>query len=233
MADEYQASPAAQAVFAAMIAGLCAVAAIWLGWNLGWPASFDVNDVDFINPLSIMVFALFLGSLWFSAKAFRWWLRQRAFGSTVLALDAPGYLRLGQALSGYLRVQRPVQPTGPYKLKLTCRDVHQFEDNRGGLQRQSFPVWSATAELPATTDAVHALTFRFVLPASVGPDPVPSGILLDARHRSRVTIHVPGMRKVFAKNHPPIDRYWTLTATAPRNGPDFHAEIAIPLQCVP
>jgi hypothetical protein len=129
-----------------------------------------------------------------------------------------------------LRVERPVTPTGPFKLSLTCHDVHEFYHGDNGPRLQSFPVWSAAMEVPAASDATKGLPFRFVLPASVGPDPVPSGILPSANHRSRVTIHVPDFRKVIAKNHPPIDRHWTLTVTAPTPGPDFRAEIAVPLR---
>ncbi|MFN5997442.1 MAG: hypothetical protein ACK47C_03180 [Paracoccaceae bacterium] len=230
MADEHQVSPKAEALFAAAVALVCAGAAIWLGLQLGWPGSFDVNDVDFVNPLSIMVLALVLGSLWFWVKALRGWLRHRAFGAATLSLDAPGFLRLGKPLSGRLRVQRPVSPTGPYKLTLVCHDVHEFAPDDNGPQYQSFPVWSASAELPATTDALKGLPFRFALPDSVGPDPVPSGIQPGVLRQSRTTIHVPGFRKVSATNHPPIDRHWKLTVTAPCKGPDFRAEIAVPLR---
>jgi hypothetical protein len=230
MDGEHVSSPKAQALFAAALAVICAGAAVWLGLQLGWPATFDVNDIDFVNPLSIMVLARVLGCLWFSGKAVRDWLRHRAFGAASLSLDAPGFLRLGQPLSGRLLVQRPVSPTGPYKLTLVCHDVHAFDSDDNGPKYQSFPVWSASAELPASTDAVKGLPFRFALPASVGPDPVPSGILPGALHQSRTTIHVPGFRKVSATNHPPIDRHWKLTVTAPCKGPDFRAEIAVPLR---
>jgi hypothetical protein len=230
MSEEIQVSPKAQALFAMAIALICAGAAVWLAYALGWPETFDVHDRDFVNPLSIMVLALVLGSLVYAVKALRGWLRHRAFGATSLALDKPGVLRPGQPLSGRLLVQRPVSPTGPYRLELTCFDVHEFASDDSGPQYQSFPVWSASTEVPATTDATKGLPFRFVVPASVGPDPVPSGILPPAQHRSRTTIHVPGFRKVVAKNHPPVDRYWKLTATAPCKGPDFKVEIAVPLR---
>jgi len=230
MAGEHQSSPKVEALFAAAIALACAGAAIWLGVQLGWPGTFDVNDRDFVNPLSIMVLALLLGSLWFLVKALRAWLRQRAFGTASLALDSPGFLRMGQPLSGRLLVQRPVAATGPFKLSLVCYDVHEFNSDDNGPKYQSFPVWNASLELPASTDAVKGLAFRFAIPDSVGPDPVPSGILPGARRRSRTTIHLPGFRKVFATNHPPVDRHWKLTATAPCKGPDFRAEIAVPLR---
>ena len=177
MTGENQISPKMEALFAAAIGLICIAAAIWLGRELGWPETFDVNDRDFVNPLSILVLALVLGSLWFSVKAMLGLLRHRAFGATSLVLDAPGFLRLGQPLSGRLVVQRSVSPTGPYKLNLTCFDVHEFAPEDNGPQYQSFPVWSASVELPASTDARKGLPFSFALPTLVGPDPVPSGIL--------------------------------------------------------
>ena len=228
MADSEQFSPATRAISAVGIAVLCAGGAIWLGMQLGWPASFDVNDVDFVNPLSIMVLALVCGSLWFAGKAGLWLIRHRAFGRVVLELDPPGGLRLGRAFSGRLRVRKPVAANGPFRLVLTCIDVHEFEDN-GRFKTSDFPVWTAEQTVPPQTDATRGLPFRFDLPASVGMDPVASGILPGSVNRHRATVHVPGMRKVLASNIPPVGRYWKLVATAPTPGPDFRAEVIVPL----
>lgn len=228
MADPEEFSPAARAIGAGVIAALCAGGAIWLGMQLGWPATFDVNDVDFVNPLSIMVLALVCGSLWFAGKAGIWLVRQRAFGRVVLEIDAPGGLRLGRALAGRLRVQKTVAATGPFRLVLTCMDVHEFEDN-GRFKTSAFPVWTAERTVPPETDATRGLPFRFDLPASVGMDPVPSGILPGTGSRHRATIHIPGIRKVVASNTPPVGRYWNLVATASTPGPDFRAEVIVPL----
>lgn len=119
MSEELQVSPKAQALFNAAIAVILAGAALWLAHALGWPETFDVQDRDFVNPLSIMVVVLLLGSGVYTVKALRGWLRHRAFGASSLVLDEPGFLRPGQPLSGRLRVQRPVSPTGPYRLELT------------------------------------------------------------------------------------------------------------------
>lgn len=230
MADDPKVSPLAQALFSAGLSVVCAAAALWLAWTVGWPMRYALDDPDFVNPFAIFIVLLMAGCLWYASRAVLGLLRHRAFGSTVLALDPPGFLRLGTALSGTLRVERAVRATGPFELTLTCHDVHLFEEAQNGSQRQSFPVWTVSAALPATTDAVAGLPFRFVLPNSVGLEPVPSGILPAALHRSRVTIHVPGMRKVIAPNHPPVDRYWTLRAAAPCKGADFQVESVVPLR---
>jgi hypothetical protein len=164
---------------------------------------------------------------WFAVKAVRCEMRARAFGGAALELDPPGYLRLGGAFSGRLKVRKPVVATGPFRLVLTCFDVQEF-DADGRFKTVDFPVWSEERSLPPDTDATEGLTFRFTLPASVGMEPVPSGILSGNVNRYRATVHVPGMRQVVASNVPPVGRYWKLVATAPTAGPDFRAEVVVP-----
>jgi hypothetical protein len=232
MSEPPQTSPRAEALMAAAIALASLGGAGWLGWSIGWPATFDPGDVDFVNPFSIMILGLLGGCVWFSVKALRHALRQRAFGAAVLELDPPGHLRLGGAFGGRLRSQRPVAATGPFRLVLTCHDLHEFDDN-GQFKTVPFPVWSEERSLPPDTDATRGLTFRFTLPASVGPEPVPSGILPGNVNRYRATVHIPGARQVVASNVPPVGRTWTLVATAPTPGPDFRAEITVPTQPPP
>jgi len=228
MSASPQFSPRIEALAAAGISVLALGGAGWLGWSVGWPETFDLNDPELINPISIMILGLLGVAGWFGAKSVRHALRQLAFGAATLEIDPPGALRLGRAFSGRLKVQKPVAATGPFRLVLTCTDVHEFEED-GRFRTSNFPVWSAERTVPADTDATRGLPFRFDLPASVGPDPVPSGILPGTRNRHRTTVHVPGLRQVVASNNPPVGRYWTLVATAPTPGPDFRAEIVIPL----
>lgn len=212
---------------------LCVMAlggAIWLGWQIGWPGGFDLDDPDFINPISAMIIGLLAFALWQCVKLVRAFLRHRAFGAVRLELDAPGHLRPGRPLEGRLRLQRKVHPTGPFRLTLTCHDVHEFDPGEDGTRFQSFPVWQAEIVVPATVDPTQGLPFRFDVPAAVGPDPVPSGILPPARQRSRFTVYLPGQRRVVANNHPPVERYWMLVATAPVKGVDFRVETAVPLR---
>lgn len=222
-----QFSPRIEALAAAGISVAALGGAGWLGWMIGWPDSFDTSDPDFVNPFSIMILGLLGVAGWFGVKAARNEMRHRAFGNTVLEIDSPGYMRLGGPFAGRLRVQKPVAATGPFRLVLTCFDVHQFEDN-GRLKTSNFPVWTGETTASADTDATQGLPFRFDLPASVGPEPVPSGILPGAGNRHRMTVHVPGMRKVVAGNIPPVGRFWTLVAAAPTKGPDFRAEVVVP-----
>ena len=228
MSQPPQSSPLMQALMAAAIAVAALGAAAWLGWQIGWPATFDPGDVDFVNPFSIMILGLLGVAVWFTVKSVRYAIRERAFGSATLDLDPPGHLRLGGAFSGRLKVQKPVAATGPFDLVLTCFDTHEFEEN-SRWKTVDFPVWSETRSLPPDTDATRGLPFRFTLPGSVGPEPVPSGILPGNVNRYRATVHVPGMRQVVASNIPPVARYWKLVATAPTPGPDFRAEVVVPL----
>jgi len=226
MSQPTQSSPLIEALKAAAIALAALGGAGWLGWQIGWPATFDPGDVDFVNPISIMILGLLGAAVWFTIKAVLHALRQRAFGRAVLDLDPPGYLRLGGAFGGRLKAQKPVAATGPFRIELTCYDTHEFEEN-GRWKTVDFPVWTEARSLPPDSDATQGLPFRFTLPASVGPEPVPSGILPGARHRT--TVHVPGMRQVVASTVPPVGRHWTLVVTAPTPGPDFRAEVVVPL----
>lgn len=224
-----QFSPRTEGIVAAGLALAALGGAAWLGWMIGWPGSFDTSDPDFINPFSIMILGLLGAAGWFGVKAVRLEMRYRAFGNAVLDLDPPGYLRPGGPFSGRLKVQKPVAATGPFRLVLTCFDVHAFEEE-GERKTSNFPVWSEERSLPADTDAMRGLAFRFALPASVGPEPVPSAILPGVGSRYRATVHIPGMRKVVAGNVPPVGRFWTLLATAPTRGPDFRAEVVVPTE---
>ncbi len=222
-----QFSPRIEALTAAGIAVAALGGAGWLGWMIGWPATFDTADPDFVNPFSIMILGLFGVAVWFGVKAVGHDRRHRAFGNTTLKVDPPGYLRPGGPFSGQLAARKAVAATGPFHLVLTCYDVHEFEDN-GRFKTVDFPVWSDGRTLPPETDATRGLAFRFVLPASVGPDPVPSGILPGSGSRHRATVHLPGMKQVVASNTPPVARYWKLAVTAPTAGPEFRAEVVVP-----
>jgi hypothetical protein len=227
MSEPPQFLPRIEALAAAGIAVLALGGAGWLGWSIGWPGTFDLEDPELINPISVMILGLLGIAGWFAVKAARHALRHLAFGKAVLEIDPPGSLRPGRAFAGRLRVQKPVAATGPFRLVLTCLDVHEFEEG-GRFRTSDFPVWTAERSLPPDTDATRGLPFRFDLPASFGLDPVPSGILPGVGHRHRATIHIPGMRRVVAGNIPPVSRYWTLVVTAPTPGPDFRAEVVIP-----
>ena len=227
MSQPPQQSPLMEALMAAAVSTAALGAAVWLGWYIGWPGTFDPGDIDFVNPISAMILGLMGASVWFAVKAVRYAIRERRFGTAALDLDPPGHLRLGGAFSGRLRVQRPVAATGPFDLVLTCFDTHEFEEN-GRWKTVDFPVWSERRSLPSDTDATRGLPFRFTLPGTVGPEPVPSGIVPGLTRPYRATVHVPGMRRIVASNVPPVGRYWTLVVSAPTPGPDFRAEIVVP-----
>lgn len=232
MTQPPQFSPGKEAVVAGAIALAALGGAGWLGRMIGWPATFDPGDVDFVNPVSIMILGLVGAAGWFGVKAVRFALRQRAHGGAVLEIDPPGHLRTGDAFSGRLRVEKPVAATGPFRIDLTCYDTHEFQEE-GRWKTVDFPVWTETRSLPPETDATKGLPFRFTLPLSVGPDPVPSGILPGVRDPHRTTVHVPGMRRVVAGNIPPVARQWKLVVTAPVAGPDFRAELTVPTGAPP
>lgn len=227
MSQPPQFSPRIEALMAGGIALAALGGAGWLGWTIGWPGTFDPSAPDFVNPITAMIAGLLGAAGWFGAKALRHELRHRAFGKAVLELKPPGHLRLGGVFDGQLRVEKPVSATGPFRLVLTCHDCHQVEDN-SRLKTVTLPVWTDERIAPPETDATRGIPFRFVLPASVGPNPVPSGILPGGGSRHHATVNIPGMRQVVASNTPPVARYWTLVVTVPSKGTDFRAEVVVP-----
>jgi hypothetical protein len=224
---EWVSASLAQAAVAGGIAVLAAGAAVWVGWMLGWPWVLDIDDPEF-NPMVVFEALLIAVAVWHLLKALRWYLRHRAFGGVQLDLEGTGRLRLGKPLIGRVRVQSPVAATGPFRLVLTCIDLHETGVDEGDRKLVPFPVWTGEQQLPAETDAQQGLAFHFKLPKSVGPDPVPSLAVRPALRRSQVMVHVPGFQSVTQHNRPPVDRIWTLVVTAPVAGADFRCELQIP-----
>ncbi len=228
-----RADPGFHAVTNWVIAAMAAAAAGWVGWMLGWPWVVDFDDPDF-NPLLILEGILIGVAGWHVVKALRWRARARAFGVTGLQIDGRTPVPLGGALAGRLVLGRPVVPTGPWVLELTCHDVHETRDTRstaaGPYRRESFPVWSTQVTLPAGTDTTDGLRFRIQLPQGVGPKPVPPLQRKRANVSFTASVNIPGMRRVISHNAPPVDRFWTLKVTAPTGGPTFEAEYRAPVE---
>ncbi|MBA3909554.1 MAG: hypothetical protein C0524_06625 [Rhodobacter sp.] len=74
-----QSSPLSQAIMAGVIAVLATGGAVWIGWMLGWPWIFDVNDPDF-NPMLLAVGVLIAVALRHAVSALKWYSRHRSFG---------------------------------------------------------------------------------------------------------------------------------------------------------
>lgn len=217
-----------------VMAAFGAVASCGLGWVLGWPLILDLNDPDF-NPVIILL-GLALGiTLWNAGKAWRWQRRSARFGAVRMELDGPVPASLGRALSGRLVLFRPITAPGGVRLVLTCHDVHETPDlnDQGASNRrnESFPVWSQDRQLPAPGPTDLSLPFRFDLPASVGPKPVPA---MSRTKNPYVTFNLfvtlPGFRRAITPGTPPVARLWKLVATADTDGPPFKAEFIVPMR---
>lgn len=229
-----QFEPKEKALTAWIMAGLFGAASLWIGWMLGWPLVFDIDDRDF-NPVIIVLGLLVSVCLWNVVQALRWGRRGRVYGASQIDFDQRAPVPLGGTFSGRVRSSRQVQAAGEFRLVLTCLDLHERR-NTGSTSSTSphtseaYPVWTAEQTLPATTDSVKGLPFRFDLPASVGPKPQPAiRSVGSAYFRGSISINIPGLRRIFTRNSPPVARYWTLVVTAPMSGPDYKAEFRVPL----
>lgn len=227
-------APGERAVQHGVMALAAAGGAGWLGWMLGWPWVIDINAPDF-NPLVVVQAGLLGTVLWQGVQGARWWVRWRAFGAADLVIDGPNPVPLGTKLRGRVVLARPVVPTGDWRLKLSCLDIHESEDTRDSAtrpyRRESFPVWSTEVTVPAATDTTRGVPVRIALPVGVGPKPVPP---LDRSRRNpyfrfSAQINIPGFRRIVTRNDPPVDRMWRLEVRAETTGPAFRAEFAVPI----
>ena len=224
--------PGDQAVMNWVVAGLATAAGGWIGWMLGSPWIFDINDPDF-NPLILIEGLMIAVAAWHVVKALRWRARSKAFGAADLVISGRTPVPLGGQLAGVLRFGRAVSPTEAWTLKLTCLDIHETRDTRdtsnSPYRQDAYPVWSTTITLPADTDTSRGLPFCIELPASVGPKPVQPLEPKNAYFSFTASVNIPGFRRVISHNAPPVSRAWTLVVTAPTSGPEFRVEFPVPV----
>lgn len=226
--------PKQKALTAWIMAALAGAAAVWVGWMLGWPWVVDIDDPDF-NPMIILEGLLLAVCLWHVAKALLWTRRAKAFGASEIEIDGRAPIPLGGCFTGRVRTRQPVRARGDFRLVLTCFDVHESRTRSSASgsvahRNEAFPVWKAEQSLPATTDSLRGLAFRFDLPASVGARPVaPLAPKANPYFSGSISISIPGLRRIFTRNKPPVARYWTLEVTAPTEGPSYRAEFTVPL----
>lgn len=228
-----QFEPKEKALTASIMAAIFGAAAIWVGWMLGWPWIFDFNHPDF-NPILLLEGILLGVCLWNVLQALRWARRAKAFGATEIEIEGRTPIPLGGVLSGRIRTARPIPAKGDFRLVLTCLDIHETRNTNSSstspYRNEAYPVWTAEQRLPATTDSARGLPFRFDLPASVGAKPVaPIRPMGNAYFSGSISINIPGLRRIFTRNKPPVARYWTLEITAKTDGPDYQTEFTVPL----
>lgn len=225
--------PGDQEVMNWVVAGMAMAAAVWVGWMLGWPWIFDMDNPDF-NPMILLEGLLIAVAVWRTVKALRWRARSKAFGAADLEISGRTPVPLGRELAGVLRLGRPVAPTGDWTLKLTCFDIHETRDTRdtatSPYQQDAYPVWSKTITLPADTDTLRGLPFKLELPASVGPKPVRPLERKNPYFSFTASVNIPGFKRVVSRNAPPVARRWNLLVTAPTSGPDFRVEFPVPVE---
>lgn len=226
-------SPNHEAVTNWIMAGGMAAATGFVAWHLSWPPIFDINDPEF-NPLVVLPLILIAASVFYAIKGARWMSRHKRFGAATMEIDGPVPAPLGRRLSGRIIAQHPPAPTGDYIIKLRCFDIHQMNSMNSGRQsyrNEGFPVWSGEVTLPASTDATKELRFAFQLPASVGAKLADYSAGRERKYfEFKFAITIPGLRRIYTKNSPPVGRRWQLEVTAPTNGANFHAAFIVPVE---
>jgi hypothetical protein len=80
-------------------------------------------------------------------------------------------------------------------------------------------------------DSTRGIPFAFQLPNSVGPAPQPPIRPTRSPYFSfKAAIMIPGLRRVWSSNDPPVARRWVLEVSAPMPGTDFEARFLLPVE---
>ena len=226
-------SPKYEALANWTLAGGMAAAMGFVAWHLSWPPIFDINDPEF-NPLIVLPLMLIAASVFYTIKGVRWMARHKRFGAATMEIDGPVPAPLGRRLSGRIIAQRPPKPTGDYIIRLQCFDIHEMNSMGSSRQRprnEEFPVWSDEIRLPASTDATKGLRFAFQLPASAGAKFADYSAGRQRKYNEfKFAITIPGLRRIYTKNSPPVGRRWQLDVSAPTSGANFHATFIMPVE---
>jgi len=211
-------------------------AALMISVFLPFDWVFDFESPDF-NPMLLLVLGLIVYALTHVGKAL--WLahKRERFGKSVLELAGDGVGRLGAALVGQLKAQRPLPATARVELTLQCLDTHVFKDRHpsNSMPNQdyhAFAVWAEKIEVTlAGRDSVsEGIPFRFQLPDSVGEPPKPR----DASKpyfKFKGFLMVPGLkRRIWTHGEQPLQRQWRLVAQAETGDGIYNAVFTVPVQ---
>ncbi|WP_237216015.1 hypothetical protein [Falsiroseomonas oryziterrae] len=215
-----------------MAVGFAAVT-VFISSYLPWPWVFDIYDPEF-NPMVALPLMLAGVTVLETVRTVRAVQRHRRFGGATLELANSGPLPLGARLRGTVRTARPLSPTGNYRVLVACADIHEFTnpyDHGGPFRDYDFVVWKREIEVPAAgLDSTRGIPFDIRLPESVGPRPEPAIRPTGSRYfTAKTAIMIPGLRRIWTHNSPPVGRTWLLEVSAPMPGTDFRAVFPLPI----
>ncbi|TLD68358.1 hypothetical protein FEM03_22915 [Phragmitibacter flavus] len=212
-------------------------AALGVLWMVRDNLTFDMESPDF-NPIFLL--AVFLGvfALVYLARALRWTLQQRRYGTSALDVrSGDGVGLLGEPLEGVVRTPKDLYPREGFKLVLRCYESHDFREPGEPEIRnvRSAVVWEETLVVPADGLASsRGIPFSFQLPATVGtPSRVerkahdPNGI----QFKFKAAIWIPGRgRKIINHNASPGHKQWELQVKAVSPEGKFETVFAVPVR---
>lgn len=120
---------------------LAGIAAFWI--NAKAPFSSPDNRPLFFIPAAIALFGVvYLGNAILNS------MRAAKSGQSFLDLEEAEY---GGSVRGRIRTERPIEPRGDYKLRLTCSEVIHVQSSRSdGTSYDKWKVrWETTERVPA------------------------------------------------------------------------------------
>lgn len=207
-----------------------AVAFGFIASYLPWPWTVDINSPDFNPMIALPIIMAGLSALE-TFRTVRAVQRHRRFGAATLEL-ADARPQLGGRLKGVVRTAHPLNPTANYRVRVLCVDVHEFRNTTEGsnspYRNSDFVVWKHELEVLPAVDSTRGIPFELRLPDSVGPAPQPP-IRQSQYFTFKAAIMIPGLRRVWAVNDPPVARRWLIEVSAPMPGTDFLARFPLPI----
>jgi hypothetical protein len=120
---------------------------------------------------------------------------------------------------------------------LKCVETHQFREISHGGERMKknelFTVWKQESRVAAAgLDTAKGIPFRFTLPEAAGapiPPRAPAAPASGPYFTFKAAIMIPGLRRIWTHDAPPIARTWQLDVSVPQPGNDFHAQFIVPV----
>lgn len=212
-----------------VMGGLLLAAALGAAWKFEVKWVIDLDDPEF-NPFILVVAGFGLSGGWFLILAMRDLLRRRRYAGSHVEIDG-STLKPGTKLCGRLFVHGELHPVGGCRIRLQKVEIHEMRSSDAGSITRSVEqvAWEAETMAAATTDMKDGIPFEFHLPErSEAASTVLQGHGISVQ--SVTSIHIPGIKRVWAHNAAPEAIRWVLRAHAPLRGVDYEACFVLPVE---
>jgi len=217
---------------AGLAGGIALAITIWLPFD--WVFDFDSPD---FNPMLLLVLGLIVFAFANGVKALWRSHKREQFGKSVIEIAGDGVGRLGTALIGQLKTERPLPATTRVQLTLACLDTHSFRDISSSTairteDYHAFCVWEEKLEvsLAGLDSTSSGIPFRFPLPDRVGEAAKPQDPS-KPYFKFKGALMIPGLKpRIWTHGEQPVQRQWRLEARAETDGRPYYAVFTVPFE---